>query len=350
MWSRIRSMIGLGAALGEKEKPGAPSALNFEEQLLNECGAMLRYASTRGMEIPVRAATIVRRLDNKRSRAGVEWRPQPRDASELAVAHRSLSRVVEPATPKSITLVNQQSPRTRWVGLFGGVFVVRVMMFLAVAFLLAFLLLLPIAGDDPVAAIARSPTDQTWGDGFLSAVYIVLAAGLGVLFSQLFRINRQIARGQYDPDEDAVHISTVVLGLISGVILAILLSNVLNDTDGSERFSLPLLALLGGFSAPAVHNIVSRLVDALGTLVGGDPRDQAAAEVQEAVARVRTTLDQDRRRIAAKAFRIGEDAARALRIGDDARREEASESLRAGIREMMTELLPEIDDEPASNA
>lgn len=350
MWSRIRSMIRLGAALGEKEKPGAPSALNFEEQLLNECGAMLRYASTRGMEIPARAASIVRRLDNKRSRAVDGWRPQPLDASELALAHRSLSRVVEPATPKSITLVNQQSPRTRWFGLFGGVFVVRVMMFLAVAFLIAFLLLLPIAGDDPVAAIGRSSADQTWGEGFLSAVYIVLAAGLGVLFSQLFRINRQITRGQYDPDEDAVHISTVVLGLISGVILAILLSDLLKDTDGSARFSLPLLALLGGFSAPAVHSIVSRLVDALGTLVGGDPRDQTAAEVQEAVTRVRTTLDQDRRRIAAKAFRIGEDAARALRIGDDARREEASEALRADIRELMIELLPEIDDEPASNA
>lgn len=348
---RLRSAFHTWVAGMKNDQLAVSAGLNFEEQLLNECGAMLRYASTKGMEIPARAAFTVRTLDNERTDAGDKpWRPKPQDSSKLVAAHGLLSRLVEPATPKSITLLNEQSPKTRWVGLLGAVLVVRVMMCLAVAFLLAFLLLLPRAGADPVASIAGVNTDRTWGEGFLSAVYIVLAAGLGVLFSQLFRINRQISRGQYDPTEDAVHMTTVVLGLIAGVILAMLLSDVLKDTDGAERFSQPLLALLGGFSAPAVHNIVARLVDALGTLVGGDPREQVTAEVQEAVTQARATLELDRRRMAAKALRIGENAARALRIGDDATRQSASESLEGDIRDMMSEILPEVDGEPPPNA
>ena len=350
-WSRFRSMFGSDVTRTRPGQRAAPGELKFEDQLLNECGAMLRYASTRGMEIPPRAAFTVRKLDNERFEAGSEnWRPDPMDASELASAHWFLSRLVEPATPKSITLLNEQAPKRGWVALFGAVLVVRVMMGLAVLFLIAFLLLLPTAVDDPVAVIGAAGSTRSWGEGFLSAVYIVLAAGLGVLFSQLFRVNRQISRGQYDPTEDAVHMTTVVLGLIAGVIAALLLSDVLKDANGAESFSQPLLALLGGFSAPAVHNIVSRLVDALGTLVGGDPREQADAEVQDAVTRVKATSEQDRRRIAARAFRIGEDAASALRIGDVSKREEASESLRGDIREMMAELLPEVDGEPPPSA
>lgn len=332
---RLWSVFGLG---GAPDKDTRPSAVKFEVKLLEECGAMLRYASTRGMEIPPRAAYTVRELDNKRAELGKNWSPQPQDAADLAAAHGHLSRLVDPATPKSITLVNEQSPHSRWVALFGAVLVVRVMMVLAIVFLLAFLVLLPIVGDDPADAIA-SPT---WGRAFLGAVYIVLAAGLGVLFSQLFLINRQISRGRYDPTEDAAQVTTIVMGLIAGVILALLLPDVLNTSDAAANFSPPLLALLGGFSAPVVYGVVSRLVDAVGTLVGGDPRDQTAAEVQEAVTRVKLASEQDRRRIAARAFRVGEEAAGALRIDDPAKHAEVVQQLRAKIAEMMNDLVPEI--------
>ena len=329
------SLFGLG---GAPDEGTGPAAVKFEVKLLDECGAMLRYASTRGMEIPPRAAYTVRELDNKRIEQGKKWSPKPQDAADLAAAHGHLSRLVDPATPKSITLVNEQSPHSRWVALFGAVLVVRVMMVLAIVSLLAFLVLLPIVGDDPADAIA-SPS---WGRGLLGALYIVLAAGLGVLFSQLFLINRQISRGRYDPSEDAAQITTIVLGLIAGVILAMLLPDVLNTSDAAANFSPPLLALLGGFSAPAVYGVVSRLVDAVGTLVGGDPRDQTAAEVQEAVTRVKLASEQDRRRIAARAFRVGEEAGGALRIDDPAKRDEAVQQLRGKIADMMNDLVPEM--------
>lgn len=316
----------------------APGSVKFEQQLLNECGAMVRYASTRGMEIPPRAAYTVRELDNKRSEQGDGWTPDPKDAADLAAAHWLLSRLVDPATPKSITLVNEQSPKSRWLALFGAVLVVRVMMVLAIVFLIAFLLLLPVVGDDPAAEIA-SPS---WSRGILGAIYIVLAAGLGVLFSQLFRINRQISRGQYDPTEDAVNVTTVVLGLIAGVILAMLLPDVIESSDATPNVSPPLLALLGGFSAPAVYGVVSRLVDAVGTLVGGDPRDQTAVEVQEAVTRVRLISEQDRRRIAGRAFRVGDASLRALRIDDDEERHQSADTLADEIRDMMNDLVPEM--------
>jgi hypothetical protein len=146
-------------------------------------------------------------------------------------------------------------------------------------------------------------------------------------------------------------VTTIVLGLIAGVILAMLLPDVLNNSDAAANFSPPLLALLGGFSAPVVYGVVSRLVDAVGTLVGGDPRDQTAAEVQEAVTRVKLASEQDRRRIAARAFRVGDEAAGVLRI-DPAKRDEAVQQLRAKIADMMNDLVPEIgtDLAPAPTA
>jgi hypothetical protein len=293
------------------------------------------------MEIPAKAAYTVREMDNKRSKDGERWIPTPQDAADLAAAHSHLSRLVEPATPKSITLVNEQSPDSPWWGLFGGVLVVRLMMMLAIVFLVAFLLLLPVAGEDPAGAIANG----SWSEGVRGAVYIVLAAGLGVLFSQLFLINRQIARGQYDPTEDAAHVTTIVLGLIAGVILAMLLPDVLQTDAAAESFSPPLLALLGGFSAPAVYGVVSRLVDAVGTLVGGDPRDQTAAEVQEAITRAKLASEQDRRRIAGRAFRVGDEATRVLQIEDPQQRDREIRRLRAEIADMMNDLVPEIGTE-----
>jgi hypothetical protein len=324
--------------LGTPNEGPEPAGVKFEVKMLDECGAMLRYASTRGMEIPPKAAYTVRELDNKRIQQREQWRPAPQDAADLVSAHGHLSRLIDPATPRSITIVNEQAPRSRWVALFGAVLVVRVMMVLAIAFLLAFLILLPIVGDDPTQTIASG----SWGEGFLSAVYIVLAAGLGVLFSQLFLINRQIARGRYDPTEDAAQVTTIVLGLIAGVILAMLLPDVLNTRDAPMRFSPALLALLGGFSAPAVYGVVSRLVDAVGTLVGGDPRDQTAAEVQEAITRGKLASEQDRRRMAGRAFRVGDEAIRALRIKDQQERDHAIQELRAEIADMMNDLVPEL--------
>lgn len=316
-----------------------PGEREFEHVLLDECGAMIRFASTQGMEIPPHAASVVRKHDSRRTRND-DWHPDPHDAAEIANAHWSLSKLLEPVTPKSITLLNQQTPKREWVSLFGAVRIVRVMMVCAIVFLVAFLVLLPIAVDNPVAAIAAAGAQRgrTWGEGFLNALYILCAAGLGVVFSQLYRINRQISRGRYDPTEDAVNMTTVVLGLISGVVLAILLPDVLKGPNGG-RFSQPLLALLGGFSAPAVHAIVSRIVETLGTLVGGDPRDQAASETQEAVSRAKAAAEQDRKRIAAQAIRID-----AL-----AERDNVPPSLRTAIRAMLTELVPGMESEPTSH-
>ena len=75
----------------EKAHRAAQGDLKFEDQLLNECGAMLRYALTKGMEIPPRAASIVRRLDNQRwARASVGYRNHRMHPSSHALIDPSL--------------------------------------------------------------------------------------------------------------------------------------------------------------------------------------------------------------------------------------------------------------------
>lgn len=78
-------------------------------------------------------------------------------------------------------------------------------------------------------------------------------------------------------------------GLIAGLILAEL---VLVDTGGSlEVLSMPILALLGGFSSTAVYRILNILVSAVESLVRGGTEDLVKSRLCEAEVRFKEQIE-----------------------------------------------------------
>jgi hypothetical protein len=86
---------------------------------------MVRHASASGQAIPSSVLATISKLDRDRSSetSPIEtpasgssarfpmdhpWRPDVPDCTELGLAHRQLSKIVAPATPKSITVLNKE--------------------------------------------------------------------------------------------------------------------------------------------------------------------------------------------------------------------------------------------------
>jgi len=248
----------------------SPRDKTLDEQLLNECGAMVRYASAAGRRIPPFAAEAVSMLVHARAAFTggddeTEWHADPNDAKLLSLAHHALARVVAPATPQSVTVLNEERSDRTFMRLLGPVRLVRWMMVLAFLLVLAFVLLFTLQGANPVRN-ATTTAHVAWGSRLLSALYLLCAAGLGAIFSALSRINERIETGVYDPKEESSYAATVVLGLISGVVLAGVISV---NLKGLNKLTQPLLALVGGFSAPAVRQLLNALVDSVRTLFAG---------------------------------------------------------------------------------
>jgi hypothetical protein len=277
--------------------------LSLDEQILNECGAMVRYSSAAGKRIPPTAAETISKMVADRAshtQEGSQWRAS--DFRNLAIAHFLLSRVVSPATPQSITVLNQERPGNGILKLLGPIRLVRWMMVLAVLLLATFLVLLSAEDVRPLQELtaAGAPAATFWTK-LWSALFLLCAAGLGAIFANLFRANASVEAGTYDPKEESSYAASIVMGMIAGVVLARVISA---NFEALDKLTEPLLALLGGFSAPAVYRLLSRIAETVETLVQGNQKDQIAAHAETVVARANADAEIERARTAAKAVRI----------------------------------------------
>jgi hypothetical protein len=163
------------------------------------------------------------------------------------------------------------------------------MMLAAVVFLTSFL------------ATALSP-DVNAGSGdifrshghvlFINEVFLLSAAAVGAAFAALFQANRYVAEGTYDPKYEASYWVRFVLGLIAGIVLSSLV-----PIDKGNTLSRPLLALLGGFSANLVYELLARLVEAVESLANGDAKAILSAKEQLVRSKAAEELGQSRLRL-----------------------------------------------------
>jgi hypothetical protein len=260
---------------------------------------MVRHASAAGQAIPASVLATINRLDRERnggravsgnpndgplrgSIADGQWRPEERDTTELGFAHRQLTKIVAPATPKSITVLNEERTSNRFWRFFGPVWLIRWLMFAALILLVAFVVLFVSVDPKPVEGSAP------WTTRFSTAIYLLCAAGLGATFAGLFKASQELAAGRFDPKDEPSYSGTMVLGLIAGVLLSQVMPA---NFAGLDELTQPLLALLGGFSAPAVHSILQRLVETVQALIRGEAGMRAASQGREATAHVAAEAD-----------------------------------------------------------
>ncbi|KVW34431.1 hypothetical protein [Burkholderia ubonensis] len=248
--------------------PAAREADGLAAQLCDECEAMARFALHHGLPVePDTVAQLATLIANGRSSADPPLAPAQQRV--LATLHRKLAALVAPATPQAVTLLDLHRRNAHPLAWLGPVPLIRLLTCSALGFLFA------------VIATSLSPhvSSENIDRGFLQSdgtlllwntLFLLCCAGLGASFATLFQAHRYVAASIYDPKYDASYGARLILGVIAGLILVEMLPPQLFAQGSMHSFGRPALAMLGGFSATAVHRVLQRLVDTLETLVQGD--------------------------------------------------------------------------------
>ena len=261
----------------------------------DQCDLMLRYAMDSGLPV---SASILKALqplcasDESPPEApvGADGQAAASNLPQWGRAHAQLAKLIHPATPGALSYLASQRTRQerRWLRVLGPVPLVRGLVAVAAISLFSLLGLSLIEGIDGHLDWANESGLQL----LCEELFLLAAAGVGASFNALFRSSRYVARRMYDPQYSTTYWVRLVLGLLSGMILAMLIplgsvgplgpeaaSSPATDVAG---FAKPLLAMLGGFSATIVYRILNRLIHVVESLVAGEtsPEDAQGARRQ----------------------------------------------------------------------
>ncbi|MFW5680157.1 MAG: hypothetical protein ACOC3D_07800 [Pseudomonadota bacterium] len=294
--------------------------------LFRECEAMAAYAGAAGIVLNDKARGQLGLLD-----VGIERRNEI-VMSELAELHGLLAKAVEPATPRALELMRWDARRSPLLHRLAPVPALRSLLFLALLFLVLFCGI-SFSGQITRAAVESSLLDlQSGWQLFSLFVFYFSLAGIGATFKSLYDAYQYVKDGRYDPRLDSTYYIRIGLGLISGLLLAQVLNQFVDEAGEGTGLALgkPLLALLGGFAAQLVYRALSRLVEALESIFRPELRDQLRIKDREdRASRQQAEAEQ-------RAMLAGKGAALATAIeatADPARRREL-------VGELMDSVLP----------
>jgi uncharacterized membrane protein len=234
------------------------------QQLVREVTVMLSYALEEGLALDPNVAALIGG-EQAGASTHVSFASQP--TSSLTALHVALAKVVTPATPGSLEAT---APAPGPFGFLLNPPLIGLMVLAAIACAFGFVVTL-----DPTRTAASK-----WN--------LLFSAGLGSAFYGLFTAHDYVKNRTFDPRYNSVYLIRFVLGIIAGLILASL--GVADQNDTLKKLGLGVIALLGGYSAEAVNQVLQRLVDILLAAVKGGGGDVAKAKEEEVKAKAATQV------------------------------------------------------------
>jgi hypothetical protein len=306
--------------------PGVPS---LQEQLVHEACSMVRHLVTNGTRVP---AQLVQSADRFETAAA---RGRQVDVAALASVHERLSRLVAPAKPGTLYLLDDSYHQAGQSSL-GPVRLVRDLVRVAMACVAVFIVLSVMSIADAHPSVSLFGSDLPVVEIILERVFWLAAAGIGASFAMLFQLNDQIVNRTFDPDENASYWVKFFLGLVAGFILVALVpiegtATAPGETETSAQvLGPPTIALLGGFSASAVYRILTRMVEALESIFSGGAREQTLAAEKAAVTRAAEETSQARMAVAGQLVDIQQRLAAGI----------TSDEAAARLRQVVSGLMP----------
>lgn len=292
---------------------------------MRESCSMVRRLVTSGSRVP---PSVIQATDGF-ERALQQGRPI--DITALAGTHERLSRLVSPAKPGTLYLLDHSfHQQGREPSSLGPVKLVRDLVRVAMVCVAVFIVLSVISLVDAHAAVDVFGVEEKPGEAkladnhkllvlkiILQRVFWLAAAGIGASFAMLFALNDQITARTFDPDETPAYWVKFFLGLVAGFILVALVpidsgSGAEGATTSTQALGPPTVALLGGFSASAVYRILTRMVEALESVFTGGAREQAAAAEKSALSRAAEESSQARMAVAGQLVDIQQQLAGGL--------------------------------------
>tara|TARA_R110000868_G_scaffold364390_1_gene627236 strand:- start:1703 stop:2653 length:951 start_codon:yes stop_codon:yes gene_type:complete len=284
-----------------------------------QCEAMLKFASDKGTAVADHIYVDLEIAKKVVPGAGENIE----SVVALNRAHADLARIVVPATPSSLLYLSNEHDLNKIYSFFGPVTTIR---FMVVASLLSLCFFIWLGATDRVNAENLDTTLFFRGgtDSVYVSLFLIAAAAIGVSFSNLFKARKFVIDGTYDPRYNTTYWMRFVLGLTSGYVLAEVIT-----LDFDAAFQKPLLALVGGFAADVVYDILERIVEGLRTMLRGDIDDR----IRSMEARHKGDLESQ------KMLQNLETAKKAIKMRDQLAKSGASDEQIAAIDVMINDLI-----------
>lgn len=294
---------------------GRDAALSTREdllvQMLEEARAMIAYALTAGRPVAGWIVETIARVDegaSPREDDGGEAGDAPdapgQDASLRALtrAHVELAKIIAPATPDLVLMLEAESRVPRLYRVLGVCRAARSFMLIAILSLATFIgtTLSPYINNPELGNIFSSSGYPL----FVNELFFASSAAVGASFGGLFKIDQDITSGAFSPKLQSSYWVQLILGIVAGLLLSTLLNiNVITPTDEPAltrmNFSAAGLALLGGFSSSAVQRVLQRMIETLEAVVRGSGEQEVAARERAGKARLEHDLAAERVRLSA---------------------------------------------------
>ncbi len=241
---------------------------SLKNKLIDQAIAMVKHLAAEGNPIPSISEKLLDMDINN---------PDPLKISneEILIIHKQLSQKVVPALPKTILLLYQESGKGKWLNFLGPVRLVRRLMATTIFSLILFILI-SLSSMVDGESLSKGVLNNDGISLLFNLFFIIAAAALGGCFSNLFQANKYIIEGTYDPRYEGSYWIRLLLGIIAGLMLAVIIPATgdikLGESKGMH-LTIPLLAMLGGFSAALVFRILTRIVWAVESLFIGKQDD-----------------------------------------------------------------------------
>lgn len=264
---------------------------DLRKQIYLECKSMAKFAMAKGKSVPVSAIMSIEAFeDHSLDANGTNSSPQIRrdlDITALVDTHYFLARLIEPAAPQTILLLDQEQKTGSMLKFLGPITLVRELMLVALISLFIFVSLM----SSPLIDSASLAEDVLKADGMEQVarlIFYIGAAGLGASFAALYKANDYITNGTFDPSYQASYWIRLSLGIIAGLLLAVLISEDSLQSRGmlSKGVIRPLLAILGGFSADLLYAFLIRMVETFKSLFESSSQNILDAKAIEAKAKL----------------------------------------------------------------
>lgn len=254
---------------------------NLRQYLLEECFAMVKHLSAYGKEIPIDAGLILK--SDEQDLGSLEMSEQ-----EILLLHRSLSKKIAPASPKTVRLLCKESQKKRWLNFLGPVGLVRRLMVAAIISLVIFITT-SLTKEINISSVESGIYTQSGLSLLIVMIFYLASSSLGASFSNLFEANQYILKNTYDPKYESSYWIRYVLGIIAGIMLAVVIPVPTDSTSPETKSNMatladasrPLLAMLGGFSASLVYRILFRLVYAVESIFIGKQSDETERKLSD---------------------------------------------------------------------
>ena len=310
-----------------------PALADVRSQLLAESDSMLRLAFASGLQVPVAVVDTTALIE----RLGVAGESEV-PLAVLAQLHADLARLLAPATPRTIHMLETDPARGSLYAILGPLPNVRRLAVAAACFTSSFVL----TSLSPMVDRVAMAGDIYTLDGFqllLTLCFLLSAAGMGSIFNALFTAQGYVADGTYDPRYDASYWIRIGLGIVAGLLLSVLVPFSPSSLEHSA-INKPVLALLGGFSAGLVYRVLHRLVDTVESLFQGDRRDLQKRQDELQQAHVRQAEMQARTGVAEQLIGLRDEVAKGA----------PPERLNEALSQMLNDLLKRPTPSPLGDA